>query len=143
MVISTLLSVCSQGRAVFEQDRRELACAQGTSEMLAVVLGPCFVHGEQLEVHSKRRTLEHSGSVCWSRVGSSQLLCIEQIGASRNVWQEPELSSENVAGGRAGKGNLSLSQHCAPSMDSPRVSQRCPSSHCCSGQGESLPLTLQ
>lgn len=36
MAISTLLSVCSQGCAVFEQDRRELACcAQGTSETLA------------------------------------------------------------------------------------------------------------
>lgn len=76
MVISTLPSVFSQGHAVFEQDRRELACcAQGTSEMLAVVLGSCFVHLEWLEVHSKRWTLEHSGSVCWSQVGSSQLLC--------------------------------------------------------------------
>lgn len=65
---------------------------------------PCFVHSEWLEMHSMRWTLEHSGGVCWSQVGSSQLLCVEQIGASRHVCQESELSSELcVVGDKLGR----------------------------------------
>lgn len=102
MAISTLLSVCSQGCAVFEQDRRELACcAQGTSETLAgqskTLLCPFGVVGE---IHGMRWTLEHSGGVCWSQVGSSQLLNVEQIGASRHVCQESELC---VVGDKLGR----------------------------------------
>lgn len=102
MAISTLLSVCSQGCAVFEQDRRELACcAQGTSETLAgqskTLLCPFGVVGDtryEVDIGAQWRCVLEPGG----------LLCVEQIGASRHVCQESELSSELcVVGDKLGR----------------------------------------